>query len=79
MGDTLFAIGEALIDFLPSESGVDFSEVCSFSPQVGGAPANVCGAFSRLGGRSCLITQLGKDPFGQKIQKHLNKFGIDTQ
>lgn len=76
--DTLLAIGEALIDFIPSRSGCTFDEVESFSPSVGGAPANVCGAFSRLGGRSRLITQLGDDPFGRKIEKELAGDGIDT-
>ena len=40
--DTLYAIGEALIDMIPSKTGCSFAEVPSFSPRVGGAPANVC-------------------------------------
>lgn len=74
---TLFAIGEALIDFIPEDSGVGISEVSGFIPKVGGAPANVCGAFTKLGGHSALITQLGADPFGDKIQKELADYGID--
>ena len=57
MKNTLFAIGEALIDFIPSETGCDFGNVKSFSPKVGGAPANVLGAFAKLGGKTQLITQ----------------------
>ena len=76
--DTLIAIGEALIDFIPDKTGCNFDEVSSFSPKVGGAPANVCGAFSVLGGKSKIITQLGDDPFGRKIEKGLKNFGIDT-
>ncbi|MGN0623071.1 MAG: PfkB family carbohydrate kinase, partial [Oscillospiraceae bacterium] len=75
---TLAAIGEALIDFIPRQTGCGFEEVQSFSPKVGGAPANVCGAFSVLGGHSKLITQLGKDPFGRKIRHELAAAGIDT-
>ncbi len=63
----LIAIGEALIDFAPSQTGKKIKEVESFSPKTGGAPANVCGAFTRLGGSSEMITQLGNDPFGDKI------------
>lgn len=74
----LIAIGEALIDFIPNKTGCAFSEVTEFAPKVGGAPANVCGAFSRLGGKSMLITQLGNDPFGHKIANELATFGIDT-
>lgn len=74
----LVAIGEALIDFIPSRKGCSFDEVDSFFPAVGGAPANVCAAFSRLGGRSVFLTQLGDDPFGHKIVKELGEAGIDT-
>lgn len=69
--DTLYAIGEALIDMIPSKSGCAFAEVPAFAPRVGGAPANVCGAFTKLGGASALLTQLGDDPFGHKIADEL--------
>ena len=74
----LVAIGEALIDFIPSVKGCDFDDVDSFFPAVGGAPANVCAAFSKLGGGSVFLTQLGDDPFGHKIERALKKAGIDT-
>lgn len=38
--DTLYAIGEALIDMIPSKSGCAFVEVPAFAPRVGGAPAS---------------------------------------
>ena len=62
-GDTLFSIGEALIDMIPSKVGCSFDEVPSFSPRTGGAPANVCAAFD--------------DPFGHKIARELEACGID--
>ena len=31
--DTLYAIGEALIDMIPSKTGCSFAEVPSFSPR----------------------------------------------
>ena len=74
----LIAIGEALIDFIPDKSGCEFYEVTSFSPKLGGAPTNVCGAFARLGGAARLITQLGSDPFGDKIMRELAEYNIDT-
>ena len=79
MDKTFFAIGESLIDFIPGQTGCSFEDVESFSPKIGGAPANVLGAFTKLGGKTQLLTQLGNDPFGHKI---LNKFkewnvGID--
>lgn len=76
MRNTLFAIGEALIDFIPNKTGCDFSNVEAFSPKIGGAPANVLGAFAKLGGKTQLITQLGDDPFGHKIFGELAQIGI---
>lgn len=63
----LLAIGEALIDFAPEETGKELKDVSAFKPKVGGAPANVCGAYVKLGGEASMITQLGNDPFGDKI------------
>lgn len=74
----LIAIGEVLIDFIPEQTGCSLEEVVSFRPAIGGAPANVCGAFTKLGGPSALITQVGKDAFGNKIVKELSSFGIET-
>ena len=76
-GDTLFSIGEALIDMIPSKVGCSFDEVPSFSPRTGGAPANVCAAFTRLGGKSAFLSQLGNDPFGHKIARELTDCGIE--
>ena len=78
MNDMLVSIGEALIDFIPDKSGCEFEDVNAFIPKIGGAPANVCAAFSRLGGKSRLLTQLGDDPFGSKIIRELGSAGIDT-
>ena len=73
----LFSIGEALIDMIPSRVGCSFDEVPAFSPRVGGAPANVCAAVARLGGRSALLSQLGDDPFGHKIARALAACGVE--
>ena len=73
----LFSIGEALIDMIPSRVGCSFDEVPAFSPRVGGAPANVCAAVARLGGRSALLSQLGDDPFGHKIARALAGCGVE--
>lgn len=72
----LLAIGEALIDMIPSNTG-RIMDVNNFTPKVGGAPLNVCGAYTKLGGSSNIITMLGNDPFGDKIVTELNGFGIN--
>lgn len=74
----LIAIGEALIDFIPQQSGVGLKEVQGFTPKVGGAPANVCGAFSKLGGKSMMLTKLGEDAFGDRIVEELSTHNIDV-
>jgi len=73
----LLAIGEALIDMIPSNIG-KIKDVVSFCPKVGGAPLNVCGAYTKLGGVSNMITMLGNDPFGDKIINELKSFHICT-
>lgn len=73
----LLAIGEALIDWIPAESGCALKDVSAFQPKVGGAPANVVGAYVKLGGSGAMITQLGDDPFGDKIVEELEGCGID--
>ena len=78
MANKLVAIGEALIDLIPSRKGCSFGEVESFSPKTGGAPANVCAVYSKLGGEAVMLTQLGDDPFGHKIKDELSHAGIDT-
>ncbi len=75
----LLSIGEALIDMIPEQVNVGISEVKQFQPIVGGAPANVCGAFVKLGGAAEMITQLGDDPFGDKIVAEFERFGIGKQ
>ena len=72
----LLSIGEALIDMIPEQVNLGVAEVESFRPIVGGAPANVCGAFVKLGGKAEMITQLGADPFGDKIVSEFECFGI---
>ncbi len=78
MKSTLFAIGESLIDFIPSKAGCNFDDVDEFYPKVGGAPANVLGAFSKLGGNTQMLTQLGDDPFGHMILNAFKNWNIGT-
>lgn len=71
----LLAIGEVLIDFVPA---ADEEGQVSYLPVTGGAPANVCAAFSRLGGPASLISQVGQDFFGDQIIRDLKMLGVDT-
>lgn len=75
----ILAIGEALIDFIANESGFEVKDVTSFSPKVGGAPANVCGAAAKLGNPAGMITMLGLDQFGDKIVEYLKENNVSTE
>lgn len=72
------SMGEALIDFIPNKKGCSLTEVEGFTRVAGGAPANVSAAICKLGGESYVITQLGKDAFGDYIINVLKEAGVNT-
>ncbi len=72
------AIGEALIDMIPCEKGVCLKEVRSFERMCGGAPTNVACAYAMLGGKSRVLTMLGRDAFGDFLVDTMQARGIDT-
>lgn len=74
----VISIGEALIDFIPSEKGCNLKDVVSFERVAGGAPANVAAVVSKLGGKSSFISKLGNDAFGDYIIDTLNDINVDT-
>ncbi|MDC6328011.1 carbohydrate kinase family protein [Staphylococcus auricularis] len=75
----LFAIGEALIDFIPNETDIKLKDVQGFTRRVGGAPCNVAATTRKLGGEAALVTQLGEDAFGDLIVETLQSIGVNTQ
>lgn len=79
MSKAFYAIGEALIDFIPTERDQLLKDVNGFMPQVGGAPCNVAAAVQKLAGNSQLITQLGQDAFGDRIVETLEDLHVGTQ
>lgn len=74
----LLAIGEALIDFIPLETGIALKDVSGFIKSPGGAPANVASCVKKLGGKSQIITKLGNDSFGDFLEEKMLSVGIDT-
>lgn len=74
----LITIGEALIDFIPMETGVALKEVSGFVKSPGGAPANVASCVKKMGGESQIITKLGNDAFGDFLEEKMSSVGIDT-
>ncbi|MCT4545344.1 MAG: carbohydrate kinase [Vallitalea sp.] len=74
----LITIGEALIDFIPSQKGCKLKDVDSFIKSPGGAPANVAACASCLGGKAKFISKLGKDAFGDFLIDVLESVNVDA-
>jgi fructokinase len=64
MSFKIVGIGEVLWDLLPSGS------------QLGGAPANFAYHAHALGARTCIVTRVGNDGFGQAILQRFDEQGI---
>lgn len=75
--NTLYAIGEMLIDFTAQEAGVLESAV-TFRKNAGGAPANVAVCVARLGKRANVVTKLGNDAFGNFLAETLMRENVGT-
>jgi fructokinase len=77
MSDVI-ALGELLIDFVSTQSGVSLSEAPAFQKAPGGAPANVAVGLARLGVSSGFIGKVGNDDFGRFLAQTLAQNGVDT-
>ena len=74
----VICFGEALIDFVPLEKGQRLADVDTFARVPGGAPANVAACIARLGGIAQFAGQVGRDAFGDCIERALRDLGVDT-
>ncbi len=71
------SLGELLIDFVPTVSGVSLIEAPAFQKAPGGAPANVAVGLSRLGVSSGFLGKVGDDAFGHFLAQTLADAGVD--
>ncbi|HIE08759.1 MAG TPA: carbohydrate kinase [Armatimonadetes bacterium] len=71
-------LGEALIDFVSLQSGVDLVGAEGFRKAAGGAPANVAAGVAKLGRSAGFVGKVGDDPFGRFLKKTLDECGVDT-
>ncbi len=72
------ALGELLIDFVPTVSGVTLIEAPAFKKAPGGAPANVAAGLAKLGVSSGFMGKVGDDAFGHFLAQTLADVGVDT-
>ncbi len=75
--NTLYAIGEMLIDFTAQEAGV-LETATTFRKNAGGAPANVAVCVAKLGKRANVVTKLGNDAFGNFLAETLMRENVGT-
>lgn len=73
----VICLGEALIDFIPFESGCPLEDVTAFRKAPGGAPANVAAGLAKLGNPSAFIGKVGDDPFGHFLANTFERNGVD--
>jgi len=74
----VIALGELLIDFVPTVSGVTLLEAAAFAKAPGGAPANVGAGLARLGVSTGFMGKVGDDAFGHFVAETLQRVGVDT-
>ncbi len=72
MENTVWVLGDAVIDLVPENSN-------SYLKCPGGAPANVAVGIARLGGKSAFIGRVGQDSFGRFMQQVLQQENVDTR
>ncbi|MGI9501861.1 MAG: PfkB family carbohydrate kinase [Geminicoccaceae bacterium] len=75
----IICFGDLLIDFVPTESGLDFADLPSFKPAPGGAAANVAVGLARLGIRSAFMGKVGDEAFGHLLVDTLKREGVDVE
>ncbi len=75
----LITLGEALIDFVPTESGLALAEVPGFYKRFGGAPANVAIGLAKLGESVGFIGKVGADSFGDFLEEYFKSEGVDLK
>ena len=76
MADAI-CLGELLIDFVPTATGVNLIDAPAFVKAPGGAPGNVAVGLARLGVPSAFMGKVGDDPFGHFLANTLTEAGVD--
>ena len=71
------ALGELLVDF--TQNGLSEQGNTLFEANPGGAPANVLAMLRKLGKRCAFIGKVGRDSFGDMLERTVREAGIDTR
>lgn len=74
----LIAVGRLAIDLNANEINRPMEETLTFTKYLGGSPANIAVAVSRLGLKAGFIGRVADDQFGRFITNYLDINSIDT-
>lgn len=72
-------LGRAGVDLYASEENVDLTNVSSFDKHVGGSPANIAVALSKLGAKAGIISCVSDDGLGHYVCDYLRRLNVDLQ
>lgn len=75
---TVLCLGEILWDYLAEQPGKSLKDVHSWTPQPGGAPANVACGLVKLGTPSAFIGCVGEDAAGRELLSLLTALEVNT-
>ncbi len=73
----IVTLGELLIDFVPTVSGVSLINAPAFKKAPGGAPANVAAGLAKLGTSCAFLGKVGNDAFGVFLKETLEAEGVN--
>ncbi len=77
MKKDVVALGELLIDFTENGTSSQGNPIMEANP--GGAPCNVLAMLAKLGHSTSFIGKVGKDMFGEQLERALREVGIGTE
>lgn len=72
------SIGRLCIDLNANEIHRPMEDTLTFTKYLGGSPANITVALTRLGLRTGFIGRIADDAFGRFIRRYLEQLGVDT-
>jgi sucrose-phosphate synthase len=75
----VLAVGETLVDFISYERVRSLRTAKQFTRYLGGQPANVAVYVAKLGGRSAVLSKVGKEYFGEFLEEQLQRHGVSTE
>jgi len=71
-------VGEMLIDFVCTDTGLGLVNGVNYVKKSGGAPANVAACIGKLGGDASLVSAVGNDPFGEFLINEVRDYRVNT-